>query len=101
MTVTKPVTPHHYWRKGPGGKGGIKGCVQTAVVVLMQVGWRLQSDDEVTVAQPIHLPQHGPLLLGGGDPSQGSCDVVLESAVEAGPGVHARLEIFFSGRKPW
>ena len=79
----------------------MKGCMQTTVVTFIQVGWRLQCDDEVTVAQPIHLPQHGPLLLGGGDPSQGSCDVVLESAVEAGPGVHARLEIFFSGRKPW
>jgi len=55
----------------------------------------------VTVAQPIHLPQHGPLLLGGGDPKQGNCDLVLESAVEAGPGVHARLEIVFNGRKPW
>lgn len=84
-----------------GQEGFMKGCMQTTVVTFIQVGWRLQCDDEVTVAQPIHLPQHGPLLLGGGDPSQGSCDVVLESAVEAGPGVHARLEIFFSGRKPW
>ncbi|KAL0024788.1 hypothetical protein WJX79_007329 [Trebouxia sp. C0005] len=70
------------------------------VPVDRKVGWRLQCDDELTVAQPIHLPQHGPLLLGGGDPKQGNCDLVLESAVEAGPGVHARLEIFFNGRKP-
>lgn len=70
------------------------------VPVDRKVGWRLQCDDEVTVAQPIHLPQHGPMLLGGGDLKQGNCDLVLESAVEAGPGVHARLEILFKGRKP-
>ncbi|KAL0022060.1 hypothetical protein WJX77_011849 [Trebouxia sp. C0004] len=70
------------------------------VPVDRKVGWRLQCDDEVTVAQPIHLPQHGPLLLGGGDPRQGNCDLVLESAVEVGPGVNARLEIYFNGRKP-
>ncbi|KAL0049608.1 hypothetical protein WJX82_005847 [Trebouxia sp. C0006] len=70
------------------------------VPVDRKVGWRLHCDDAVTVAQPIHLPQHGPLLLGGGDPRQGNCDLVLESAVEAGPGVHARLEIHFNGRKP-
>lgn len=77
-----------------------KSATFALVPIDRKVGWRLQCDDEVIVAQPLHLPQHGPLLLGGGDPRQAACDVVLEGAVEAGSGVHARLEIFWSGRKP-
>lgn len=51
--------------------------------------------------QPIHIPQHGPLLLGGDASQEATCDVILEGASEAGAAVHARLEIFHKGRKPW
>ena len=67
--------------------------------VALQMGWRRQCDDEVAVGQPLHLPQHGPLLLGGGVKGQESCDIVLEGQEPSG--VHARLEVFWKGRKPW
>ena len=65
----------------------------------MQMGWRRQCNDEVAVGQPLHLPQQGPMLIGGGGKRQDSCDIVLERHEPAG--VHARLEIFRKGRKPW
>ena len=51
--------------------------------------------------QPLHLPQHGPLLVGGNASQQDTCDIIMEGASEAGPAIHARLEIFHKGRKPW
>ena len=69
--------------------------------VVLQIGWRLSCDEEVTVGQSLHLPQHGPLLLGGGAPLDTISDVMLEGAVDAGNAVKARLELFWKGRKPW
>lgn len=66
---------------------------------MMQMGWRREYDDEVAVGQPLHIPKHGPMLIGGGVKAQESCDVILECH-EPGS-VHARLEIFWKGRKPW
>lgn len=63
------------------------------------MGWRREFEDEVAVGQSLHLPQHGPLLIGAGAPAHRNCDIVLECAQPAG--VHARLEIFWKGRKPW
>ena len=68
---------------------------------LLQIGWRLSCDEELTVGQSLHLPQHGPLLLGGGSPLDTLSDVMVEGAGEAGDAVKARLELFWKGRKPW
>lgn len=51
--------------------------------------------------QPMHIPQHGPFLLGGDAGQEATCDVILEGASKAGVAVHSRLEIFHKGRKPW
>lgn len=51
--------------------------------------------------EPIHIPQHGPIVLGGDADQEATCDIILEGASEAGAAVHSRLEIFLKGRKPW
>ena len=71
------------------------------LLLVVQIGWRLDCDDEVAVGQMLHLPSHGPILIGEGESGQEQCDVMLEGAAMDAASVRARLEVHWKGRRPW